>query len=99
VGGLVFVAPFLLVFAAFLVAPLAYAAYLSLFTKGLATGHELRGTRQLHPGPSPIRPSSRASGSSSGFSLVLIPLQMLVSLVARARARRAAPPGSPASPA
>ena len=36
--GWLFVAPFLLVFVAFLIAPLVYAGYLSLYTKGLATG-------------------------------------------------------------
>src|SRR3712207_6400132 len=36
--GLLFVAPFALVFVAFLILPLVYAFYLSLYSKGLATG-------------------------------------------------------------
>ena len=36
--GLLFVLPFAVVFLAFLVAPLLYAFYLSLYSKGLATG-------------------------------------------------------------
>ena len=79
--GWVFIAPFLLIFAAFLVAPLAYAAYLSLFTKGLATCTTFVGLGNY----------SRAFTDPAflkgvwfvvRFSLVLIPLQMLVSLVA-----------------
>jgi len=38
--GWMFIAPFGVVFLLFLIAPLAYAFYLSLFTKGLATGTE-----------------------------------------------------------
>ena len=41
--GWLFIFPFLVVFAAFLVAPLAYAGYLSLYTKGLATGTTFAG--------------------------------------------------------
>jgi multiple sugar transport system permease protein len=95
--GWLFIAPFLVIFAAFLVAPLAYAAYLSLYTKGLATGTTFAGL-DTTPAPSPTRRSSRASGSSVRFSLVLIPLQMLVSLVA-ALVLDALTTGSPASPA
>ena len=36
--GFLFVLPFAVVFLAFLVAPLLYAFYLSLYSKGLATG-------------------------------------------------------------
>jgi len=42
-AGWLFILPFLLVFAAFLVAPLVYAGYLSLWTKGLATGTTFAG--------------------------------------------------------
>jgi multiple sugar transport system permease protein len=81
VAGWLFILPFLLVFAAFLVAPLVYAAYLSLYTKGLATGTTFAG----------IRNYTRAFTDPSflkglwlvvRFSLVVIPLQMIVALVA-----------------
>ena len=79
--GWLFILPFLVVFLAFLVAPLAYAGYLSLFTKGLATGTSFAG----------IDNYTRAFGDPSfrkglwlvlRFSLVVIPLQMIVALVA-----------------
>jgi multiple sugar transport system permease protein len=79
--GWLFVLPFLVVFLAFLVAPLAYAGYLSLYTKGLATGTTFAG----------IDNYTRAFGDPSfrkglwfvlKFSLVVIPLQMIVALVA-----------------
>jgi multiple sugar transport system permease protein len=79
--GWLFIAPFLVVFVAFLVAPLLYAAYLSLYTKGLATGTTFAG----------IKNYTRAFTDPSflkglwfvlRFSLVLIPLQMAVSLAA-----------------
>ena len=73
----------------FLVAPLAYAFYLSLFTKG---------ARDRHARSSGFDNYVKAFTDPSflngvwfvvRFSLVLIPLQMLVSLVDRAHARRA----------
>jgi multiple sugar transport system permease protein len=79
--GWLFIAPFLVVFVAFLVAPLVYAGYLSLYTKGLATGTSFAG----------IKNYTRAFSDPSflkglwfviRFSLVLIPLQMAVSLAA-----------------
>jgi multiple sugar transport system permease protein len=79
--GWLFIAPFVVVFVAFLVAPLAYAGYLSLYTKGLATGTTFAG----------IDNYTRAFTDPSflkglwfvlRFSLVLIPLQMAVSLAA-----------------
>src|ERR1700709_747698 len=45
-AGWMFVLPFMVIFAVFLVAPLAYAFYLSLFTKGLATGTTFTGLAQ-----------------------------------------------------
>ncbi|GAA0565814.1 sugar ABC transporter permease [Paractinoplanes ferrugineus] len=79
--GWLFILPFLVVFLAFLVAPLAYAGYLSLWTKGLATGTTFAGldnyTRAFHD------PSFRKGlWFVLRFSLVVIPLQVLVALVA-----------------
>lgn len=79
--GWLFIAPFLVVFLTFLVAPLVYAAYLSLYTKGLATGTTFAG----------IKNYTRAFTDPAflkglwfvlRFSLVLIPVQMAVSLAA-----------------
>jgi multiple sugar transport system permease protein len=80
-AGWLFVFPFLLVFAAFLIAPLVYAGYLSLWTKGLATGTTFAGFDNY----------TRAFGDPSfrkglwfvlRFSLVVIPLQVVVALAA-----------------
>jgi multiple sugar transport system permease protein len=78
--GWLFVLPFLVVFLAFLVAPLLYAGYLSLYTKGLATGTSFAGidnyTRAFDD------PSFRKGlWFVVRFSLVVIPLQMIVALV------------------
>ena len=79
--GWLFILPFLVVFAAFLVAPLVYAGYLSLWTKGLATGTTFAG----------IDNYTRAFSDPSfrkglwfvlKFSVVVIPLQIVVALVA-----------------
>ena len=80
-AGWFFILPFLIVFLAFLVAPLGYAGYLSLYTKGLATGTTFAGidnyTRAFHD------PSFRKGlWLVVRFSLVVIPLQMIVALVA-----------------
>jgi len=78
--GWMFIAPFGVVFLLFLVAPLAYAFYLSLFTKGLATGTEFAWFSNYiaaFTDPSFLR----GVGFVVSFSLVLIPIQMLVSLV------------------
>ncbi|MEV0569471.1 sugar ABC transporter permease [Dactylosporangium sp. NPDC050588] len=79
--GWLFVLPFLAVFGVFLVAPLLYAGYLSLYTKGLATGTSFAGidnyTRAFDD------PSFRKGlWFVVRFSLVVIPLQMIVALVA-----------------
>src|SRR3954464_6792684 len=76
-----FILPFLVVFLAFLVAPLAYAGYLSLWTKGLATGTTFAGidnyTRAFDD------PSFRKGlWFVLRFSVVVIPLQVIVALIA-----------------
>src|SRR3954466_613684 len=78
-AGWLFILPFLVVFLAFLVAPLAYAGYLSLWTKGLATGTTFAGfdnyTRAFHD------PSFRKGlWFVLRFSIVVIPLQIIVAL-------------------
>jgi multiple sugar transport system permease protein len=80
-AGWLFIFPFLVVFAAFLVAPLLYAGYLSLYTKGLATGTTFAGidnyTRAF------TDPSfTKGLWLVVRFSLVVIPLQMAVALLA-----------------
>jgi multiple sugar transport system permease protein len=79
--GWLFVAPFAIVFVVFLVAPLVYAFYLSLFTKGLATGTTFAGIDNY------IKAFTDTSFLNGvwfvfRFSVVLIPVQMLVSLSA-----------------
>ncbi|MEU8817331.1 sugar ABC transporter permease [Actinoplanes sp. NPDC048796] len=79
--GWLFILPFLVVFLAFLVAPLCYAGYLSLWTKGLATGTTFAGfdnyTRAFED------PSFRKGlWFVLRFSAVVIPLQIIVALVA-----------------
>ncbi|MBL7255636.1 carbohydrate ABC transporter permease [Paractinoplanes lichenicola] len=80
-AGWLFILPFLIVFVAFLLAPLLYAGYLSLYTKGLATGTTFAGFDNY----------TRAFGDPSfrkglwfvlKFSVVVIPLQIVVALVA-----------------
>ncbi len=80
-SGWLFIAPFALVFLIFLVAPLVYAFYLSLYTKGLATGTTFAGIDnyvRAFTDPSFLKGISFVIR----FSLVLIPLQMAVSLAA-----------------
>jgi len=79
--GWLFIAPFAVVFLIFLVAPLVYAFYLSLYTKGLATGTTFAGIDnyvRAFTDPSFLKGISFVIR----FSLVLIPLQMAVSLAA-----------------
>jgi multiple sugar transport system permease protein len=80
-AGWAFLAPFALVFLIFLVAPLAYAFYLSLFTKGLATGEKFAG---LDNYTRAFTDPSFLSGIwfVVRFTLVIVPVQMLISLVA-----------------
>jgi multiple sugar transport system permease protein len=79
--GWLFVAPFGVVFVVFLVTPLVYAFYLSLFSKGLATGTAFAGVNNY------IRAFTDPSFLKGvwfvvRFSIVLIPVQMIVSLAA-----------------
>ncbi|GAB3607360.1 sugar ABC transporter permease [Conyzicola nivalis] len=79
--GWLFIAPFGVVFVVFLVTPLAYAFYLSLFSKGLATGTAFAGINNY------VRAFTDPSFLKGvwfvvRFSIVLIPVQMLVSLAA-----------------
>ena len=79
--GWLFVAPFGVVFVVFLVTPLVYAFYLSLFSKGLATGTAFAGVNNY------IRAFTDPSFLKGvwfvvRFSIVLSPVPMLVSLAA-----------------
>ncbi|MFT4259096.1 carbohydrate ABC transporter permease [Microbacterium sp.] len=79
--GWVFTAPFATVFALMLIVPLAYAFWLSLHTKTLAFGTKFTGLDNY------VKAFSDPDFLDgvwlvTRFSLVLIPLQMLVSLVA-----------------
>jgi multiple sugar transport system permease protein len=79
--GWLFVAPFGIVFVVFLVTPLLYAFYLSLFSKGLATGTAFAGINNY------VRAFTDPSFLTGvwfvvRFSIVLIPVQMAVSLAA-----------------
>ena len=78
--GRMFVAPFALVFVAFLILPLVYAFYLSLYSKGLATGVVFAGLKNYAMA---FTDSSFLKGVwfVVRFAIVLIPVQMLVSLV------------------
>ncbi|TXN32462.1 carbohydrate ABC transporter permease [Lacisediminihabitans profunda] len=79
--GWLFIGPFAIVFIIFLVAPLAYAFYLSLFSKGLATGTTFTGIDNY------VKAFTDPSFLGGiwfvlRFALVLIPVQMAVSLSA-----------------
>ncbi|WNB84551.1 sugar ABC transporter permease [Cellulomonas sp. ATA003] len=79
--GWAFVAPFTVVFIAFLVVPLIYAFWLSLHTKTLAQGERFSGLEnyaRAFTDPEFLK----GVGFVLRFSLVLIPVQMIVSLVA-----------------
>jgi multiple sugar transport system permease protein len=77
--GLLFVAPFALVFVAFLILPLVYAFYLSLYSKGLATGVVFAGFKNYAMAFSDPA-FLKGIWFVLRFALVLIPVQMLVSL-------------------
>ncbi|WP_136610928.1 carbohydrate ABC transporter permease [Sinomonas albida] len=79
--GWLFVAPFGIVFVLFLVAPLLYALYLSLFNKGLATGTTFVGISNYVKA---FTDPNFLNGVAFVllFALVLIPVQMAVSLAA-----------------
>jgi multiple sugar transport system permease protein len=77
--GWAFIAPFGVVFVIFLIAPLAYAFYLSLFSKGLATGTTFSGIGnyvKAFTDPSFLK----GVWFVIRFALVLIPVQMIISL-------------------
>ena len=77
--GWLFVAPFALVFVAFLILPLVYAFYLSLYSKGLATGVVFAGMKNYvtaFTDPSFLK----GVWFVVRFALVLIPVQMVISL-------------------
>lgn len=77
--GWLFIGPFAIVYVLFLVAPLAYAFYLSLFSKGLATGTTFTGWgnyAKAFADPSFLR----GVWFVVRFALVLIPVQMAISL-------------------
>ena len=78
--GWLFVAPFGLVFLVFLVAPLAYAFFLSLFKKALIGGTQFVGFDNYAKAFTDPN-FTEGVGFVIRFSLVLIPLQMLISLV------------------
>jgi multiple sugar transport system permease protein len=79
--GIAFVSPFAIVFVLFLIAPLAYAFYLSLFTKGLATGTTFSGLgNYIQAFTDPLFLSG--VWFVVRFAIVLIPVQMAVSLAA-----------------
>ena len=78
--GWLFIAPFGVVFLVFLIAPLAYALYLSLFKKALIGGTQFVG---LDNYVKAFTDPSFLDGLwfVARFSVVLIPVQMLISLV------------------
>jgi multiple sugar transport system permease protein len=79
--GWLFVAPFGIVFLVFLIGPLVYAFYLSLYSQGLATGTVFVGLgnyAQAFTDPKFLNGVLFVLV----FSVVLIPIQMLVSLAA-----------------
>ncbi|MBF4633156.1 sugar ABC transporter permease [Agreia pratensis] len=79
--GWLFIAPFGVIFLVFLVAPLVYAFYLSLFSKGLATGTIFSGAGNY------VKAFTDPEFLSGiwfviRFAVILIPIQMAVSLAA-----------------
>jgi multiple sugar transport system permease protein len=79
--GWLFVAPFLIVFALFLVIPLGYAFWMSLFTSTLATGNSFTGIDnyvKAFNDPLFIEGMTRVAL----FALVMIPLQIGIALAA-----------------
>jgi multiple sugar transport system permease protein len=78
--GFLFVLPFAVVFLAFLVAPLLYAFYLSLYSKGLATGVVFAGLKNYQTAFTDPQ-FLKGVWFVVRFALVLIPVQMFVSLV------------------
>lgn len=80
ITGWLFMLPFTVVFITFLIAPLAYAAYLSMFQKAIIGGTKFvlfDNYAKAFSDPEFLK----GVGFVIRFSLVLIPVQMLVSLV------------------
>ncbi|MFZ1411592.1 MAG: sugar ABC transporter permease [Micropruina sp.] len=79
--GWLFVTPFLLIFAAFLVFPLGYAFGMSLFSSTLATGTKFVGLANYAKAfTDPL--FLGGLGRVALFALIMIPAQLLVALVA-----------------
>ncbi|TKV26385.1 sugar ABC transporter permease [Arthrobacter sp. NamB2] len=79
--GWLFVAPFALVFATFLILPLVFAFRMSLFTSTLATGNKFVGAENyVKAFTDPI--FLQGLGTVAKFALIMIPAQMVVALVA-----------------
>ncbi|WP_405373804.1 MULTISPECIES: carbohydrate ABC transporter permease [unclassified Microbacterium] len=79
--GWLFITPFLLIFAAFLVFPLIYAFGMSLFSSTLATGTEFVGAdNYVKAFSDPL--FIGGLGRVALFAVVMIPAQLLVGLVA-----------------
>ncbi|GAA3699912.1 sugar ABC transporter permease [Zhihengliuella alba] len=79
--GWLFVSPFLLVFALFLIIPLGYALWMSLFTSTLAAGTEFTGLAnyvRAFNDPLFLEGMLRVLG----FGAVMIPAQLIVALIA-----------------
>ncbi|MCO1339318.1 ABC transporter permease [Kocuria polaris] len=79
--GWLFVSPFLLIFALFLIIPLGYAFWMSLFTSTLATGTEFTGLAnyaRAFSDPLFIEGILRVLA----FGAVMIPTQLIVAIVA-----------------
>lgn len=77
--GWLYITPFLVIFTLFLIAPLAYAFYLSLFTSGLASGSEfapLGNYTQVFTDPNFLGGLAWVIV----FTIVLVPVQMIVSV-------------------
>ncbi|MDN4481314.1 carbohydrate ABC transporter permease [Demequina muriae] len=79
--GWLFVSPFLLIFVIFLVVPLGYAFYMSLFTSTLAAGKSFTGAdNYIKAFTDPIFLEGMARVGF--FALVMIPLQIGIALLA-----------------
>ncbi|MBW9092342.1 sugar ABC transporter permease [Microbacterium jejuense] len=79
--GWLFITPFLVIFAVFLVFPLVYAFGMSLFSSTLATGTKFVGVgNYLKAFTDPL--FLAGLGRVALFAIVMIPLQMIVALIA-----------------
>jgi len=79
--GWLYISPFLVVFALFLVIPLGYAFWMSLFTSTLAAGEEFAGLANYAKAfTDPL--FLEGLGRVALFGIVMIPAQMIVALAA-----------------